>query len=306
MKWRSKSVIRCGMSLPPSLQQFGDSGVLTIVHRREDYHTKGNEPRGYLEPETIAIIGVSHLTDEKNSSAKAVTKIIEELQPDAVVVELCRSRTALLYSEQNPPDPRPPSGWRAAVQLPPVFTHLTAALMRAPLVAFVSTASPTSKPGAEFAAARDAALKCNAELVLGDRPLHCTLRRAWRALSLKERYLLFAVFLRAFFKAPRVERVQDEDLKQTIVTGVPQEKVLKKYKRLLRMVFPSLVRPLIFERDLYLAWSLKRCQAVKGKRCVVGVIGMAHVAGVLECLKEDNQLRREGRTPTLRFRDLVS
>lgn len=294
------------MSLQPDLKHYADSGVLTIVHRRKDYFTKGNEPRGYVEPETIAIVGVSHLADESNSSAKAVTNVIEELQPDAVVVELCRSRTALLYSEQNPPDPRPPSNWRAAVQLPPAFTHLTAALMRAPLAAFASAAAPTSRPGAEFSAARDAALKCNAELVLGDRPLHCTLRRAWRALSLKEKYLLFAVFVRAAFKAPKVERVQDEDLKRTIVSGVPQEKVLKKYTRLLRMVFPSLVRPLIFERDLYLAWSLKRCQAVKGKRCVVGVIGMAHVDGVLECLKEDDRLRREGRTPTLRFRDLVS
>jgi pheromone shutdown protein TraB len=50
---------------------------------------------------------------------------------------------------------------------------------------------------------------------------------------------------------------------------------------------------------------LKRSQAVNGKKVVVGVIGAGHVPGVLRACDEDDRRRREGRTPLLRFRDLV-
>ncbi len=55
--------------------------------------------------------------------------------------------------------------------------------------------------------------------------------------------------------------------------------------------------PLIHERDLYLAWSLKRSKAVKGCRRVVGVMGKGHLRGVIYCLTHN--------PGGLRFRDLV-
>ena len=45
--------------------------------------------------------------------------------------------------------------------------------------------------------------------------------------------------------------------------------------------------PLISERDLYLAWSLKRSKAVAGARCVVGVVGRGHLRGVVHALTTD-------------------
>lgn len=45
--------------------------------------------------------------------------------------------------------------------------------------------------------------------------------------------------------------------------------------------------PLISERDLYLAWSLKRSKAVNGARRVVGVVGKGHLRGVCYALTHD-------------------
>ena len=42
-----------------------------------------------------------------------------------------------------------------------------------------------------------------------------------------------------------------------------------------------MVAPLLHERDMYLAWSLKRSKAVDGTKRVVGVIGKGHLRGVL-------------------------
>ena len=45
--------------------------------------------------------------------------------------------------------------------------------------------------------------------------------------------------------------------------------------------------PLIYERDLYLAWTLKRSRAVCGQRRVVGVVGRGHLAGVMRAVEAD-------------------
>lgn len=59
----------------------------------------------------------------------------------------------------------------------------------------------------------------------------------------------------------------------------------------------QLVKPLVDERDQYLAWSLKRSKAVNGTRRVVGVLGLGHLQGVYHKMTTDSG--------TLRFRDLV-
>lgn len=44
--------------------------------------------------------------------------------------------------------------------------------------------------------------------------------------------------------------------------------------------YPELPGPLVHERDMYLAWSLRRSKAVCGARAVVGVVGRGHLRGV--------------------------
>lgn len=53
----------------------------------------------------------------------------------------------------------------------------------------------------------------------------------------------------------------------------------------------------VSERDLYLAWSLKRSKAVNGAATVVGVLGKGHMRGVVHALRHD--------AGGLRFADLV-
>jgi hypothetical protein len=51
--------------------------------------------------------------------------------------------------------------------------------------------------------------------------------------------------------------------------------------------YPLLLRPLLHERDLYLAWCMKRSAAVSGCDTVVAVVGRAHMRGVLFALQTD-------------------
>ena len=52
---------------------------------------------GHVEPEEIFVLGTSHLSER---SVIEVEAAIELLRPDAVVVELCQSRPALLNSDE--------------------------------------------------------------------------------------------------------------------------------------------------------------------------------------------------------------
>ena len=52
--------------------------------------------------------------------------------------------------------------------------------------------------------------------------------------------------------------------------------------------FPSLVAPLIAERDVYLSLTLKSSLAVSGKQRVLGVVGRGHLDGVVRALGEDH------------------
>lgn len=63
------------------------------------------------------------------------------------------------------------------------------------------------------------------------------------------------------------------------------------------MLVLQVVGPLIHERDVFLAWSLKRSKAVNGCQTVVGVMGKGHLRGVVYALMRDQG--------ELRFRDLA-
>uniref|UniRef100_A0A9I9CJV2 Uncharacterized protein n=1 Tax=Cucumis melo TaxID=3656 RepID=A0A9I9CJV2_CUCME len=61
--------------------------------------------------------------------------------------------------------------------------------------------------------------------------------------------------------------------------------------------YPSLLQPLIHERDTHLAWSLKRSKAVNKSKRVVRVIGRGYMNGVIYAITSDQG--------NLRFRGLA-
>ncbi|GLI67999.1 hypothetical protein VaNZ11_012211 [Volvox africanus] len=147
--------------------------------------------------------------------------------------------------------------------------------------------------GGEFAAARAAAEDVGAQVVLGDRPVEITLSRAWAAMSLSRRLKLCGELLRGALGAPR------QALSEELVEKLKSDDAVSAFFSELSNSYPELVAPLVTERDLYLAWSLKRSKAVNGAGVVVGVVGRGHLHGVVYAL-----LRDQGGAG-LRFSDLV-
>lgn len=74
--------------LHPELLDLVDNGRLVLIEKRRF----GPVPiwrTEFVEPEAIWLVGTSHISEE---SAVDVERVVRAVEPESVVVELCRSR----------------------------------------------------------------------------------------------------------------------------------------------------------------------------------------------------------------------
>ncbi|KAK1295997.1 hypothetical protein QJS10_CPB15g00667 [Acorus calamus] len=281
----------------PDLLDLVDRGSLVVVEKRRF----GPVPpwrEGFAEPEAIWLVGTTHLSE---ASASEVGRVVRSLRPDNVVVELCRSRAGIMYASKDG-DTEPVlksnmfslggSRFFDAISRSINLGGQSALALRLLLAVFSSKLSTdANRPfGDEFRAARIASEEVGSQIVLGDRPIEITLERAWDALTLKEKLNLIVSLFRGI-TSPSSD-MSGKNLEDGVADGSP----FQLYKKL-SVSFPSLLQPLIHERDTYLSWSLKRSKAVNNSKKVVGIIGKGHLNGVIYALVSD--------LGDLRFRDLA-
>eukprot|EP00741_Cyanophora_paradoxa_P019632 tig00021135_g18951.t1 len=223
---------------------------------------------------TFYVVGTSHVSP---SSAYDVRRVMRSVQPDAVVVELCRSRVATMFppegeGEEPAPGPsRPPLNVADALASFRKFGP-TAALAALLVGAVQGTAAAASgrSAGGEFRAAAEEALALDAEIILGDRPLEITFRRLVASLSPRQLLALAGAMSKAIASGKAAEGVQG-----------PSDLRVEEAIRSLREWCPPLERVLLAERDTYLVWSLRYSRASLPCRSIVGVVGAGHVPGIV-------------------------
>ena len=153
-----------------------------------------NSSRTHEEPDEIYVVGTSHISQQ---SAEDVERVIRAVQPDNVVVELCRSRAGMMYTEETGSETGAQTGAAplaisGANPLQAIGRSVAlggpwALLLRVALAKNSALAQTFSQTGADFRAARRAAEAAGATIVLGDRPIEITIERSWGALSRGEK-----------------------------------------------------------------------------------------------------------------------
>lgn len=293
----SKQIIR---HMYPELQDLSESGTLLAIPRPENYVERRAD--GYSEPEVVYIVGTAHTSNE---SAEEVARVIQAIRPENVVVELCRSRSSVMYEEDRIKRMSDSGkGWfdlTGGENMADTFwktlqlggaSALFLRLLLSRVSSMMAERMEVGTVGVEFVAARKTAEDIDAQIVLGDRPIEITLRRAWESLSAVQKLKFIGMLVGGILgknshlaNVEALERLRkDDDAVNALLYNLADS-------------FPELAQSLVFERDLYLAWSLKRSKAVNGTKNVVGVIGKGHMRGVSYALTHD--------AGTLRFRDLA-
>ncbi|XVE58612.1 hypothetical protein DITRI_Ditri04bG0183400 [Diplodiscus trichospermus] len=292
----TESTARIGQT-HPHLLDLAENGTLVLVEKQQFGPVPAWRTE-FVEPEAIWLVGTTHISPE---SAAHVERVVRAVRPDNVVVELCRSRAGIMYTASNFDNGQQLSsnmfslsgtGFFGAVGRSINLGGQTALALRLLLALFSSKiSSDVSRPfGDEFRAARKASEEVGAQIVLGDRPIEITLERAWNSLEWSEKFSLVLSIIRGI-TSPSSD-ISRNDLKEQN----NKNDTFQLYERL-SFSYPSLLQPLIHERDTYLAWSLKRSKAVNKCKTVVGVIGKGHMNGVIYALVSDQG--------NLRFRDLA-
>jgi pheromone shutdown-related protein TraB len=217
---------------------------------------------GY-EGRDIYLVGTAHVSQR---SVADVGRVIDELRPDAVCVELDATRHQALMD---------PKRWRNL----DIFEVIT---QRRVLFLLTNLALSSYqrrlgeklgvRPGAEMLAAIDHAERIGARLVLADRDIQATLKRSWSALSLWDCLQLVgaavgSVFAKGEITEEQVEALKDRDTISELVREFAE-------------VMPRLQRPLIDERDRFLMSAIREAPG----QCVVGVVGAGHVGGMVKYL----------------------
>ncbi|XP_027367025.1 traB domain-containing protein isoform X2 [Abrus precatorius] len=280
----------------PQLLDLADNGSLVLVQKKR-FGPVPSWRTDFVEPEFIWLVGTTHVSKD---SAVEVQRVVRALKPDNVVVELCRSRAGIMYASANDEFGKQlrsnmfslsGTGFFGAVGRSINLGGQTALALRLLLAAFSSKiSSDINRPfGDEFRATRKASEEVGAQIVLGDRPVEITLQRAWKAMKWTEKLSLVISVIRGIASS---SNISTNKLKE----AGSDDGTFQLYEQL-SFSYPSLLLPLIHERDTYLAWSLKRSKAVNNSKRVVGVIGKGHMNGVIYALVSD--------TGNLRFRDLV-
>ena len=216
---------------------------------------------------TFLLVGTAHISQE---SAELVRQVISREQPDCVCVELDAQRFAALSAGTRWEDLDLKEVIRKR-QLSPLLANLILSSYQKRLGGQLGVT-----PGTELLEATKAADEQEIPVTLCDRAVRVTMLRAWRSTSFVRKFWLLSVLISSMFDTTRIS---EEDLRD-----IRKKDVLSELLQELGAMFPALHKVLIDERDLYLAEKMRRCE---GDR-VVGVVGTAHVSGIVRALQNSS------------------
>jgi pheromone shutdown-related protein TraB len=217
-----------------------------------------------LDGRRIVLVGTAHVSRE---SVELVRLVIERERPDAVCVELDQRRFEALSQRKR---------WEA-LDLREVIRkrQLTTLMLNLILASYQKRLGGKLgvMPGSELLEAIEVAQACNVPVVLCDRDVRITLRRAWGSLPLGKKAMLLSGVLAGATESPEIS---EEELRK-----LRRKDVLSELMQELGRAMPELKRALIDERDAYLSTKIRSASGTR----LVAVVGAGHLSGMAEALR---------------------
>ncbi|RPF51054.1 TraB/GumN family protein [Aquisalibacillus elongatus] len=235
-----------------------------------------NITRIQLDDKEVIIIGTAHVSKQ---SAEQVKEVVATEQPDSVCVELDQQRYQSIKDGNK---------WKNM----DIFKVIkekkaTMLLMNMMISSFQNRMAKQFgiNPGQEMIQGIESAEEHDAELVLADRNIQITFQRIWRNLGFSGKFkllmsIIYSIFSNDDISEEELERMKSQDMLDSVLQEFSQS-------------FPRLKKPLIDERDQYLAQKIKEAPGQK----VVAILGAAHVPGVKEEIHQENDLKQLTKVP---------
>ncbi len=227
-----------------------------------------------MEVDDVVLVGTAHVSQR---SVDEVREVIQRVQPSVVAVELDADRRDALMDRRN---------WEET----PVTEIIkggksTLVLAQAVLSSYQRRIARETgvEPGSEMKAAMEEADAAGAEVVLADRNIGVTLKRAWHHMGFREKLRVAWEMWKALLG------VEDEDAQDVDIEEMMEEDVVTEMMEELAAFAPSVSEVLIHERDAYLARRIHEARE-RADGPIVAVVGAGHLEGVRRYLERPETL----------------
>lgn len=214
----------------------------------------------------IYLVKTAHIS---RNSIEDVRSCVEEVNPDAIAIELDEERYQSLSNNE---------AWREMDIIKVIKDNKVGFLLVNTILASFQkrmAKSMDSSSGGEMLEGIRLAKEKGLELVLADRSVKTTFSRIWHSLGLMEKAKLLATVIGSIFEDEEISEEELQSLKEADALEAALSEVGKQ--------FPNVKKVLVDERDAYLSQKIK---SAKGKK-VVAIIGAAHCAGIIRNLDND-------------------
>jgi pheromone shutdown-related protein TraB len=226
----------------------------------------------------VTLVGTAHVSPK---SVEEVRDAIEEIEPETVCVELDETRLQAL---------RDPNAWAELPVLDLIKQGKGPQLLAQVLLSSYQRRIGEEtgvRPGRELLTAVEEAEAREAEVVLADRDVGTTLRRAFQAMPLREKGRVAWEMIKATFADEEAEGFEAEEIDELL-----EEDALTQAMEEMAELAPSASHVLIDERDAYMSTRiLDAADETDGE--LVAVVGAGHLRGVEAALREQRRANLE-------------
>lgn len=215
----------------------------------------------------LVLVGTAHVSRD---SVEEVRRVIGEERPEVVAVELDAGRRDALENRRQ---------WEETpihrlLKSDKLWLFLTQSLLASYQRRLGEQLGV--EPGEEMLAAIRTAEVLGAQVILADREIGLTMKRAYAHMRFREKVRLLWEFFRSMFGGEEQEPVDLEKMMQ--------EDTITQMMNELGRIAPSIKQVVIDERDAYLSTMIRR--PAEAGRKVVAVVGAGHLAGIRRRLQE--------------------
>ena len=220
---------------------------------------------------TLYLIKTAHVS---KNSVEDVKRIIDEIKPDAICIELDKERKETLLNKE---------GWRNTDITKVIKEHKVGFLLVNVILSSFQkrmAAKMDTQSGGEMLEGIKKAEELKVPLILADRNIKTTFKRIWNSLGFKEKMKLLMAIVMAIF--------DDEDISEEDLARLKEADSLDVALAEVGKDLPTVKRILVDERDMYLAAKIKSAPGEK----IVAIIGAAHARGIKNHLNEDIDLKK--------------
>ncbi len=212
----------------------------------------------------LLLFGTAHVSAK---SADDVAMLIETIKPDKIAIELCSQRFETITK---------PEQWKNTDIFTLIKSGKSSVLLLQLILASYQKRIANKlkiKPGAEMHKAIECASTNNIPLILIDRDIKVTLRRAWSNISFFD---ILKILFSSIFSSSK-----DEDITEEEIEALKNEDELSSALKEFSDKLPKLKKALVDERDVYMSSVLKESEG----GTILAIVGAGHVPGMTELLK---------------------